>query len=51
LFQEVTLSPPLLQAAPPVWAVEVVGPDGMTVRCRDSLSIEDLMRLLRGRVC
>jgi len=40
------MSPPLAAASSPGWAVEVVGTDGMTVRCREGLSIEDLARLL-----
>ncbi len=51
LFQEVTVSPPLAKAVSPEWAVEIVSADGMTVRCREGLSIEDLVRLLQGRTC
>jgi hypothetical protein len=51
VFREITVSPSPVAASSPGWAVEVVGPDGMTVRCREGLSIEDLARLLRGRAC
>jgi hypothetical protein len=51
VFREVTVSPLPASAPSPGWAVEIVGPDGMTVRCRDGLSIEDLARLLRGLAC
>jgi hypothetical protein len=51
LFREVALSPPLVAVPSVGWAVEVVSPDGMTVRCREGLPIEDLARLLRDRAC
>ncbi len=50
-FQEVKIAPSVAEAIPSVWAMEIVGPDGMTVRCRDGLSLEDLTGLLRGRAC
>jgi hypothetical protein len=37
-----------LLASPSPWAVEVVSARGVTVRCREALSMRDLIRLLRG---
>lgn len=51
MFREMMVSPLPLAASSPGWAVEVVGPDGMTIRCREGLCIEDLARLLRDRAC
>jgi transposase-like protein len=31
------------------WAVEIVGPDGVLVRCQEALPLHDLSWLLRGR--
>jgi len=31
------------------WAVEIVGPDGLVIRCREALPFEDVAYLLRGR--
>jgi hypothetical protein len=31
------------------WAVEIVGPDGLVVRCREALPLRDVSWLLRGR--
>ncbi len=31
------------------WAVEIVGPDGLLVRCREALPLHELSRLLRGQ--
>ncbi len=36
-------------ASSDAWAVEIVGPDGVLVRCRESLPLQDLSWLLRGR--
>jgi hypothetical protein len=33
------------------WAMEVVSRDGLTVRCREALSVQDLAALLRGPAC
>jgi hypothetical protein len=33
------------------WALEIVSRDGLTVRCREALSLQDLATLLRGPVC
>jgi hypothetical protein len=50
VFSEVVLAPP---AATPnsTWAMEVVSPSGLTVRCREALAIRDLARLLRDARC
>lgn len=50
-FQEVSISPPLGVPASKGWAAEIIAPDGMTVRLREQMSVEDLVRLLRGRAC
>jgi len=47
LFREVRLESPATEPIYP-WAMEVIGPSGMTVRCREALSVRDLSRLLRG---
>src|SRR5512147_2794357 len=31
------------------WAVEIIGPDGLTIRCREALPLQDVSWLLRGR--
>jgi hypothetical protein len=46
IFSEIKM-PPLL-APPSPWAVEVVSARGVTVRCREALSLPDLIRLVRG---
>jgi len=51
VFREVAVCPPLTASVLPAWAVEIVGPDGVTVRCRERLPIEELTQLLRGRPC
>lgn len=33
------------------WAMEVVVPSGLTIRCREELSIRELMQLMRGCRC
>ena len=50
VFSEVMLAP---QAVTPgnAWAMEVVAPSGLTVRCREALPVRDLARLLRGPRC
>jgi hypothetical protein len=50
-FREVTASPPLPPAPSGVWAVEIVGPSGVTVRCREGMSVQDLALLLGSRTC
>ncbi len=50
VFNEVMLAPP---AAVPgnTWAMEVIAPSGLTVRCREPLCIQELARLLRATRC
>jgi len=31
------------------WAVEIVGRDGLVIRCREALPLQDVVCLLRGR--
>jgi hypothetical protein len=33
------------------WAMEVEGASGLTARCREALSVQDLITLLRGSSC
>jgi len=33
------------------WAMEIVAPSGLTIRCREELTVHDLARLIRGRRC
>ncbi len=47
LFREVRL--PAVPSSPVQWAMEVVGPDGLTVRCREPLPFQDVAWLLRSR--
>jgi lambda repressor-like predicted transcriptional regulator len=42
-------TPPLAAAAAIPWAVEMIGVDGLTVRCREPLPLQDMAWLLRGR--
>lgn len=50
LFNEVILAP--LAATPTnPWAMEVVTPSGLTVRCREALALQELSRLLRVARC
>ena len=50
VFREFQLTPP--PATPSnAWAMEVVVPSGLTVRCREPLSAHLLVRLLRGTGC
>ena len=51
VFHEVAVSPPIPPAVPMDWAVELTSPDGISIRCRESLSVHDLARLLRGGAC
>jgi transposase-like protein len=50
VFNEVMLMP---SAATPnnTWAMEVVSPSGLTVRCREALTVRDMARLLRDTRC
>jgi hypothetical protein len=47
LFREVSLS--AVRAPGLQWAMEVMGCDGLMIRCREPLPIQDLAWLLRGR--
>jgi DNA-binding transcriptional regulator YiaG len=50
VFREVSLAG--VASAPAIaWAMEVVSRDGLTVRCREALSVQDLASLLRGPAC
>jgi len=42
---------PLLAAPPTGWAMEIVSPQGLTLRCCEPLKVQDLMLLLRGSSC
>ena len=48
VFSEVKLS---AASASFSWAVEIVGHNGVTIRCRETLSLEDMAWLLRGTAC
>jgi transposase-like protein len=50
VFSEVVL-PPLTAAATTAWAMEVVAPSGLTVRCREAIPVRDLARLLGDTRC
>lgn len=51
IFREVAVCPPVTPPALQSWAVEVVGPDGTTIRCREGWALEELAQLLRSRAC
>lgn len=48
LFRELRV-PPAPAAGLVQWAVEIVGPDGLVIRCREALPLVDVAWLLRGR--
>jgi len=49
-FGEVSLAE--VDSAPVIrWAMEVEGPGGLTIRCREALSVRDLALLLKGPSC
>ncbi len=52
-FTEVRLPASLVPPIPPTqtWALEIVTRDGVTIRCRDPLSVPDLAQLLRDAGC
>lgn len=52
-FTEVRLpsSPPSGPSSPPTWSLEIVLPDGVTLRFGDALSIAALVQLLREARC
>jgi len=47
LFQEVALPDTHSDVSTP-WAMELVGPTGILIRCRDSLTIQEAILLLYG---
>jgi transposase-like protein len=51
VFREMSVPPPLTSSPSSAWAVEIVGPDGTIIRCRDAWSFESLVLLLQGRAC
>jgi len=48
LFKELSIRQDSTVSTLP-WAVEIVGPDGILVRCREALPMHELSWLLRGR--
>ena len=50
VFSELRLVPPA-PVASTAWAVEIVSPDGLIVRCREPLAGRELARLLRRSSC
>jgi transposase-like protein len=48
LFKELRV-PQSPAVAAMAWAVEIVSPDGMVIRCREALPLRDASWLLRGR--
>jgi len=49
VFSEVKLTAP--EVSTNAWAMEVVAPSGLTIRCREPLAIHDLAHLIRGARC
>jgi hypothetical protein len=49
VFSEVNLTAP--EVSTNVWAMEVVAPSGLTIRCREPLAIHDLAHLIRSARC
>jgi hypothetical protein len=47
VFNEVRLAPPIVSPLNG-WSVELISPAGLIIRCRESFSVDDLTRLLRG---
>jgi hypothetical protein len=48
LFQELSIRQASTVGMQP-WAIEIVGPDGVLVRCRETLPLHELSWLVRGR--
>jgi len=48
LFKELRI-PQSSTIAAMTWAVEIVGPDGLVIRCHEALPLQDISWLLRGR--
>jgi len=46
VFREMPILPSAASAPLPAWAVEIVGPDGTTIRCRNAWPLEDFVLLL-----
>ncbi len=51
MFSEVRVAPLPVSSAVAPWAMELVSRDGLTVRCREALSLQELDELLRGSRC
>jgi hypothetical protein len=49
VFNEVSLATP--EAPMSGWAMEVVAPSGLTIRCREPLAMHELTRLIRSARC
>ena len=50
VFSEVKLAP--AETVPSnIWAMEIVAPSGLTIRCREELTAHNLARLIRGGRC
>jgi len=49
-FSEVKLAP-AESVSSNNWTMEIVAPSGLTIRCRDELTVHDLARLIRGGRC
>ena len=47
VFSEVRLTPPMVHPLS-IWSVELVSPNGLTIRCREAFTVDDLAQLLRG---
>jgi len=47
MFGELKLAPAPLRTSAG-WAMEVVGANGLTIRCREALPVHELARLLRA---
>ena len=50
VFSEVRLTSPIASPTDG-WAMEVVSPEGLTIRYREALSVNELIGLLRGNQC
>ncbi len=48
LFREMKVSQ-VPSGTPMPWAVEIISPDGLMIRCREALPLRDVSWLLRGR--
>jgi hypothetical protein len=50
IFSEVRLTSPIVSSTNG-WAMEVVSPEGLTIRYREAFSVNELLGLLRGNRC